>query len=217
MSPSGNHQKYYLFLAIAFWVWLNGCSWLELPAEVGAVIFQDDFSRSSSGWDRYQGQDFSADYYQDQYRIIVQQPETLAWATPHLNLKEARIEVLVTKVGGSDDNIFGVLCGLKQAQSFYTFLISSDGFSGIGIYQDGEHRLLNHEVLLPSSQIHRGNETNQIRADCVGKELSLYVNGHRMAQVEVETSVEGDVGVLAGASELPGVEIHFDNFSVLQP
>ncbi|NJN80226.1 MAG: hypothetical protein HC797_07025, partial [Anaerolineales bacterium] len=44
-----------------------------------------------------------------------------------------------------------------------------------------------------------------------------YVNGFQVAQAQDSTLTSGDVGILAGTFDTPGVDIVFDNFVVLQP
>ena len=89
----------------------------------GEVIFQDDFSRAVSGWDRYYDATYSSDYHEGGYRIHVLEANTDAWEIPHLDLTDVQIEVDATKLGGPDDNVYGVLCRYKDARNFYFFLI----------------------------------------------------------------------------------------------
>jgi hypothetical protein len=189
----------------------------DVSADPGEVVFQDDFSRAVSGWDRYYDATHSSDYHEEAYRIHVLESNTDAWAVPHLDLDDVQIEVDATKLGGPDDNVYGVLCRYKDARNFYFFLVSSDGYSGIGVYKDGRRRLLTDESLLPSEAVNRGEVLNHIRADCNGYLLRLFVNGHLVAETQAAEFSSGDVGLIAGTYGQPGAEILFDNFSVLQP
>ncbi len=193
---------------------IAACSVSSAP---GAVVFQDDFSRPISGWDRYYDATYSSDYHEGGYRIHVLEPNTDAWAIPHLDLADVQIEVDAAKLGGPDDNVYGVLCRYKDARNFYFFLVSSDGFSGIGVYKDGRRRLLTDESLLPSEAVYRGDALNHIRADCHGYQLRLFVNGILVAETQAAEWPSGDVGLIAGTYGQAGTEILFDNFSVLQP
>jgi hypothetical protein len=192
------------------------CSLLELPSEPGSVLFQDDFSRQSSGWDRYRDETYSTDYAGGAYRIHVLRPNTDAWANPGLDLGDARLEVDATKAGGPDDNVFGVICRYQDARNFYFFLVSSDGYTGIGVYKDGRRRLLTDQSLLPHPAVAQGTATNHLRADCVGYRLDLYINGQWVAGAAAAEWPQGDVGLIAGTYELGGTELLFDNFSVLK-
>jgi hypothetical protein len=195
----------------------QACNLLEPPVEPGSVLFQDDFSRTASGWDRYADDTYFADYVDSGYRISIYTPNTNVWARPHLTFEDVRIQVMATKLEGPDDNVYGVLCRYQDALNFYFFLISSDGYCGIGIYRDGKEHLLGNEAMLPSEAIQAGQASNHIRADCIGEELSLYINGMIAAQAVATEWSQGDVGLVAGTYDQPGTDILFERFSVLLP
>ena len=206
-----------ILLASAIATLCQACDLLEPPVESGSVVYQDDFSRTASGWDRYSDDTYLTDYERGGYRITIFTSETNVWARPHLEFGDTLVQVLATKLDGPDDNVFGVLCRYQDALNFYFFLMSSDGYYGIGIYQDGEEILLSNDAMLPSDVINQGEATNHIRADCVGEELSLYINGVLVAQASATDWTRGDVGLIAGTYEIPGTDILFENFSVLLP
>jgi hypothetical protein len=196
---------------------LGGCTWLNPSVDSGEVLFQDDFSRPSSGWDRYQDDIYRADYEDGEYQIEIFAPETLAWSLPKLSFTDVWISVEANKAAGPEDNAFGVICRYENPGNFIFFLVSSDGYAGIGRYIEGEKKLLSDESLLPTDAVHKGSEGNFIQAECVGERLVLFVNNTRVAEVDIEAVRSGDVGLIAGTYSDPGVEIHFDNFSTVQP
>ncbi len=188
------------------------------PIPSVAVLFQDDFADPNSGWDRVQTEDGITDYTNDgAYRIQVNIPNTDIWANPGLDFTDVRIEVDATKVGGPDDNDFGVQCRYQDIDNFYFFIISSDGYYAIGKLKDGKETLLTGDVMDYSDAILQGFATNHLRADCVGNILSLYVNGAPLASVQDSDFRHGDVGLMAGTFDTPGTEILFDHFAVLRP
>lgn len=211
-------QPHRLFLAaLTLFIMGQSCSSLEPRVESGDVLFQDDFSRTSSGWDRYGDDTYISDYMDDAYYFNIFTPETNVWSRPHLDFADIRIQVAATKVGGPDDNVFGVLCRYQDALNFYFFLISSDGFSGIGMFKNGEEKLITDESMLPSETISQGSATNIIQAECIGDQLRLYVNGGLTLQAKASEWSRGDVGLIAGTYDQPGTEIRFEKFSVIQP
>ena len=181
------------------------------------VLFQDDFSDTSSGWDRVNVTDGITDYEDGVYRIFVDIDNTDYWANPGLNFTDTIIEVNATKVGGPEDNDFGLICRHQDTGNFYIFLISSDGFFGILRVINGEQELLGLDEMEYSEAIKTGNVTNIIRADCIGSALTLYANGTQLITVEDSSLEAGDVGLLAGTFDTPGADIHFDNYVVRQP
>jgi hypothetical protein len=194
-----------------------GCSALFGPPEPGSVLFQDDFSRPESGWDHYQDDHYISDYHQDGYQIEIIEPNILAWATPGLSFDDSLIMVEAARNHGPADNAFGLICRYQDPDNFYFFLISSDGFAGIGRRLAGERQLLSDEHMLPSEAILPGRQPNLILASCVGPRLELYVNGQFVAGVDDDTWAAGDVGLIAGSYDTGQVTIQFDNFSVQQP
>jgi hypothetical protein len=181
------------------------------------ILFMDDFSDNTSGWDRYTDTDGITDYENGIYRINVLDTRSDYWANPGKNLSDVRIEVDATKAGGPDDNDIGVICRYKSVDDFYVFMISSDGYYGISKVVAGESELIGQESWLDSDAIKLGLDTNHIRVDCVGSQLSLYVNGVFITSVTDSEFSSGDVGLLAGTYDTPGTDIHFDNFVIYDP
>lgn len=181
------------------------------------VLFQDDFSNTSSGWDRVRVDDGMTDYDNGAYRIQVNTTDTDVWANPGLSFTDVRVEVDATKIGGPDDNDFGVICRYKDENNFYFGIISSDGYYGIVKVKDGSQNLLGMSELPYSDAIKQGATTNRIRLDCVGSTLTLYANGTLLTSQSDSEFTSGDVGLLAGTYSTPGTDITFDNFQVLKP
>lgn len=186
----------------------------QAGSETGRIIFQDNFSDPTSGWNRVTAPNGATDYADGMYRIWVNQANLDVWARPGLNLADISIEVEALKIDGDRDNRFGIICRITDTHNFYVFLITSDGYYGIGKVLTGQFLLLNAQRLQTSSHIQTGSATNHIRADCVGNTLTLFVNGLELARVQDFDLQNGDVGLLAGTYTSPGLDIRFDNFLV---
>ena len=186
-------------------------------SQPGAVLFQDDFSDPSSGWDRIDVNDGVTDYVDGAYRISVNSSHTDVWANPSLNFSDVRVEVDATKVGGDDNNDYGVICRYQDSENFYFFIVSSDGYYGIGKVVGGVQQLIGEESMPPSELINQGNVSNRLSAVCAGSNLSLYVNGNFLTEVVDVDFTSGDVGLVAGTFDQPGVDVYFDNFVVINP
>lgn len=186
----------------------------ELPPD---ILFLDDFSDTSSGWDRVNEEEGITDYVDGIYRILVNTDNTDVWANPGLNFSDTVIEVDASKVGGPDDNDFGLICRYQDLSNFYFFIVSSDGFYGIAKVIDGEQELLGLENMEYSETINQGNSKNKLRADCIGQNLALYINGQKLMDATDSQYSSGDVGLIAGTFDVAGTEIQFDNFIVRKP
>ncbi|MGA7192020.1 MAG: hypothetical protein WBW94_00200 [Anaerolineales bacterium] len=182
----------------------------------GTVLFKDDFSSPTSGWDRYKSAEGTMDYDGGAYRILVNALQVNFWSTLHKDFGDVRTEVDAGKIAGPDENRIGLICRYTGNQ-YYFFIISSDGYYGIGIFNNGQTALLGQSEVQSSSQIKTGAAVNHLRADCNGDTLTLYANGFQLAQVHDPNLKHGDVGLLAGTFTHPGVDVIFDNFVVMKP
>jgi hypothetical protein len=183
----------------------------------GQLLFQDDFLDPASGWDRRQNDDGAADYQDGQYRILVNTTNADVLAHPSLNFTDTIIEVDATKVGGDNDNYIGLVCRYQDTDNFYFFVISSDGYYGIGKKQNGQQMLIGKTSMQPTEVVKQGDATNHIQADCDGSTLRLVVNGQLLAETNDNDLTSGDAGLLAGSYLVTGTEILFDNFVVRRP
>jgi hypothetical protein len=126
------------------------------------------------------------------------------------------IQVDAYKSGGPDDNLFGLICRLVDEDNYYFLVIGSDGYFGIGKSWYGELSFIDANVdTYYSDFINQGRTNNNIRAECVGDQLSLYANGTLLVTVQDATFSEGGVGLVAGTNEQYGVNILFDNFQAM--
>ena len=184
------------------------------------VLFKDDFSNTSSGWDRTTSDYGTTDYTSGGYHLNVTQANAYVFANPYQNFQnDVRIEVDAQKIGGVDDNAFGVQCRYQDVDNFYYFYISSDGYAGIGIDNAGDKYIISDSSgnLLSDSHINQGNASNHIRVDCIGSTLTLYVNGTQVASATDSTFSGGDVGLIAKTYDTPGTDVLFTNFYVYKP
>ncbi len=189
----------------------------EYPDYPGALLFQDGFSDPSSGWDRVQSPEGMTDYEGERYRIVVNAANADYWSNPGLYFEDVLIDVDALKNAGPDDNDFGILCRYQDTENFYFLIISSDGYYGIGIVLDGHQKLLEPPQMYHSEVIIPGNSINHIQAVCQGSRLALSVNGEFIAETYDSTFSTGDIGLIVGSFDEPGVDVLFDNLSVKIP
>lgn len=191
------------------------------PPSPGSLLFEDDFSGRTLGWDSHSGKEGVMDYDAGGYRMLVNGEQMNIWSTPHRDLADVRLEVDEGKLAGPDENRVGLICRNSRDQ-FYFFVISHDGFYGLGIFSGGgdgagQMELIGQAEMQYSDVINRGTNVNHLRADCAGDTLTLYVNGEQIAQAQDTRLTHGDVGLLAGTFSQPGVDVVFDNFVAMQP
>lgn len=219
--PDRLRRRSLLLLLLALLLLTSLACRLGSPAEPTRapqrLVFQDDFSTPGERWSRIVARQGLADYGDGVYRIRVDQPDLDVWVKAGVDLKDTRVEVYALKASPPRNDRFGLLCRITPEGNFYAFLITSDGYFGIGKQIGGEFALIGAEALRPLPAIHPGTAYNHLRADCVGSGLTFWINDELAARVEDTDLAVGDVGLLAGAYETGGVEIYFDNFIVYRP
>lgn len=181
----------------------------------GEVLYRDDFSNNTSGWDRVLNDGGIMDYDSGGYRILVRGAKMNFWSTPPGNFGDVQVEADVTRLNGPMENRAGLLCRYQNG-NYYFFIISSDGYYAIGKFTNGQALLIGQEMMVESDAI-RAEGVNHLRADCAGDTLTFYVNDALLASTQDAELSSGGVGVLAGAFEEPGVDVLFQNFVVIQP
>lgn len=188
--------------------------------ESGA-LFQDDFSgEKECGWTLYNRGGAVVEIVEGVMRMSTSQPGQIWWTNPGQSFDDVIISTDVRQVSGPNDNAYGAICRYQNEENFYVFLISGDGYYTIGKYtgdspsityltENGEYQY--------SDVINQGNATNQIRASCIGQELSLAVNGITVATVMDPTFVIGDVGLAVSTLEPGTAVVEFTDFRVAAP
>jgi hypothetical protein len=181
------------------------------------VLFQDDFSDTGGGWTTLKADNKLIAYDKGGLRFFMNDRQFDYWSRPGLKFSDVHIEVDAAKNDGPDDNDLGIICRYQDENNFYSLLISSDGYYGISKMKDGEHSLIGADGMQVSDAIVKGNAANRVSADCVGNTLKLSVNGKRLFEVKDSDFSSGDVGLIAGTADQPGVDVVFDNFIVTKP
>lgn len=183
----------------------------------GDVLAADDFSNPGSGWVTLLDQPGFMDYYNSGFRMWINTPGYNFVSTLPAEYGDVRIDVDAARIGGPDNNRFGVVCRYQDVYNYYFFMISSDGYFGIGKVVNGTTTHLGQEMMLYNPAIQKGIAPNHLQVVCQGKTLSLFINGQPAGIAEDGDLTSGQVGLTAGAFNDTGVDIFFDNFVVIKP
>lgn len=184
-------------------------------AKPGDILYQEEFEKNTSGWDRVANDHGIMDYDSGGYRMLVKQAGYNMWSTAEKDFGDVRVEADVFRLNGPDENRQGLMCRYQNGD-YYFFIISNDGYYGIGKFIGGQTLLLGQTAMQPSNLIKK-QAVNHLRADCIGDTLTFYVNYKEVASAKDTDFKNGDVGLLAGAFTQPGVDVLFDHFVVMQP
>lgn len=183
----------------------------------GTVLFSDTFSSAESGWNTWNQNGSYVIYQADGLRFFIDKPHLDFYSKPGYTFRDVRIEVEAIKIGGPDNNTFGAICRMQDEKNYYAFVISSDGYAGIIKVVEGEYQLINSESMEFAPSVRQGEAINYLVVTCQYNFLKLDINGENQFSIQDNSFTRGDVGLIAGSFEEPGVDIFFDNLTVFQP
>lgn len=210
-----------LVFCLAFFLSISLACSMSQPGQdtglAGSKLYEDNFGDSQSGWGILNNDAGVAGYSKAAYHIYIKSPNINLWAHPDVQFGAARIEVDVVTTGGPSENRMGLICRMKDAANFYYFVISDDGYYGIGKVKNGQWSLLETNEMRSHTAILKGRQTNRLRADCVDGLFAFYVNNRLVGTAADNDFSTGSVGILAGSFNSPGVDVYFDNFVVYKP
>lgn len=141
-------------------------------------------------------------------------------ATQDLDLEDVHVSVtgLSADIVG-DDGTFGVVCrwvfdDKGTSRDYYSFTIAPNGYAAIGTSRD----ILWQTTKEPVDAIDQGTGArNELRAECIGDRLSLYVNDELVKTVIDDSIARGDVGVvLENYGKRRTITAKLDDFAVAQ-
>jgi hypothetical protein len=187
------------------------------------LLFKDDFSATTGGWDSYSDSEKTTDYDAGRYLIGVEQTGVVVWAQPQLDFANLTLSVETQYAAGPDNNEYGVMCRYSREgdkHSFYFFFISSDGYYAMGKVIKNKRTILNPADgnYQPSDAINLDKSAaNRLSATCNGQRLSFAVNGAPVGEFEDGDLSHGDIGLVVGTFDEGGVHIHFDDLEVRKP
>ncbi len=217
-------MKRALITSIAVLFFLSSCQSLNAMQPVataapsGTVLFSDEFDNNNNHWGTSNTSTGSVAFMYQGLDIKVDQPNSLLWSVAGKKYVDVKIDVDGVLLSGPSNDVFGAICRFSDANHFYGFLISHDGYYGIFKMDDGNLILADqNQGLKYSDVILQGGTVNHITATCQGDLLSLAVNGQILSIVQDDSYANGQVGLIAGTYENAGSELFFDHLQVSQP
>jgi serine/threonine protein kinase len=180
------------------------------------VLFSDDFSDPLSGWPTIQDAQGSYSYQADGYHISASQIDAIPWASTNRQDQDISIYVDARPVIESVNSYYGLLCRIQEDQSFYYFVIRSNGDYTIGKYKNAQFQPLFSEGWRRSDAINQGMQTNRLRADCAGNTLRFSVNNVLLGEATDTDFISGFSGMIIAALDSQGFEVIFNNFLITE-
>jgi hypothetical protein len=231
--------------------WLSGQHYI-LSAQPGAVLYTATFEDYLDDWAQYEGR-LQAAVVNESLRISNGQTNIGAFSETRQHFADFDLLLEARAVSGPLDNAFGVIFRLQTGasrspadNSYYLFLISSDGYYQVQRMVAGESREIS--TWIPTQLINQGVGTvaasNWLRVVAQGDQFRFFINGihvplcipdnpdslstydeargeclgGQMQDTLVDSSIaSGQLGAVVLTLSEPNVVVDFDNVLVLAP
>lgn len=180
----------------------------------GEILFRDDFSSPTSGWE-VEEEDYQATGYRDGVYFIRFTDDHLVTKQeyPGGELADAVIEATATITEPAAGGKAG-LYARYDGERLFRIMVDTEGRVGAGlsVYDGYSLPALSFE---PSEHV-KTDGPNRLAIRLAGETVELSVNGHLVASVTDSAPAAGALGVIASSAE-PGFEATFDDFLVASP
>jgi LSD1 subclass zinc finger protein len=188
------------------------------PVPFSNVLWKDNFSSVSSGWDQVHETNYTLEYKSGSYHVVVGEKDGGQSVWNGKDYTDMSVEIDETHNTGPDDALVGVLCRFSKANGGYSFEIAKNGFYGIYVYDStGSPSGLYENTLSPNTV--KASGPNHIEGICSGTTLTMVLNGVMLAQVDDSTIQTGAAGLIArtGDSGTAGIDVSFNQLVVKGP
>jgi len=179
---------------------------------VGEAMLAQTFD-APDAWEIYSSDNSDLKVVDGVYQIEIDDAGYI-WGQNGLKTEDVIIEVTTNQLSDFDDNGYGIICRADANNNGdgYYFLISGDGYASIRKGDGADVPALTDWA--ESSAINKGQETNKIKAVCIGDYLALYVNDKFVVEATDSTFASGFTALTAVANEGGSARITFDDLNI---
>ena len=143
-------------------------------------------------------------------RFALAERQTVAWSLSNLTADNFYAEVDAFHVDGPLDNGFGLLFRYVDAENFYLFVASHDGYYSLQTLTDGAWGQLIEWT--PTDEVNTdATAANTLGVLADGPQITILLNDAVLATVEDDRFVGGRIGLMAGSFDEGGVNVAFDD------
>ena len=184
----------------------------------GSVLMADDFtSADTNGWTVRDLGDYGNEIEDGRYIVWVdnnfaQYVTNGGFADG--DFADVSIEVAATKVSGSPSAGVGIHCRRAPSGQHGSYYADVDEEGEVRIAAQGDDQDVLAEAEMPG--LWQDGE-NHLRLACVGDEITFWVNGKRVLQVQDGRYHSGRVGLGAGGAGRGDTRVAFDDLKVSAP
>jgi len=161
------------------------------------VLFSDDFTSNSAGWNITSTQDYSRTLGNGTYQIIINRPGYMVWSAAPISETTdfvAQVETAAKNTGG--DAASGLLFRYQDSDNYYQFMVDFGGAFSITSVKNGKNNDLTPAINTSASIKTRG-EANVLRVVAKGQIFDFYANGAKLATIRDATYTSGRLTLIA--------------------
>lgn len=191
---------------------LAACGGPSQEYALGDELLDESFSEEAA-WETYLDDGIALQVVDGAYRVQTGD-DGYIWGLNEASHDDVVIEVTSDQLSAFENNAYGVICRADTSNNGdgYYFLISGDGYYTISKGEGDDVTQLVEWTA--SSAVNSGQESNTIRAVCIGNYLAMYVNDKFLAEIEDSAYGSGYAGFAATAFEGGDTDITFDNLTI---
>jgi len=191
---------------------LAACGGPSQEYALGDELLDESFSEEAA-WETYLDDGIALQVVDGAYRVQTGD-DGYIWGLNEASHDDVVIEVTSDQLSAFENNAYGVICRADTSNNGdgYYFLISGDGYYTISKGEGDDVTQLVEWTA--SSAVNSGQESNTIRAVCIGNYLAMYVNDKFLAEIEDSAYASGYAGFAATAFEGGDTDITFDNLTI---
>ena len=204
----------WLLLGVLF---LSGCMPVGPVGPVGpAILYEEDFN-ADANW--YEGENDNKKWWIEdgKYQVLVKVEDVSvgAWNSLVGEFSNFQLDVDAEQIDGPDDNGYGIQFRVVDADNYYRFRISGDGWARFDKRVSGSIEVIREWER--SALIHQGDAINHITVTANGSLFTFFINGtedFHMTDTEFANGAVGFMVVLLG-SPAPA-HFAFDNLIITE-
>lgn len=174
------------------------------------VIFEDNFNDNLHNWPIQDNENVYMKVLGNRYVIEQKQAEKswVSWVKVVIDTKkDFSISCNTLWVSGIDNNGYNVCWGLLDANNFYYFGVSANGYYQSGAFISGTYKEL---IKWTESEFIKKNGSNKIELKRKGSTIEFYINDHRVNQSNFDDFFGDNIGFYISNKQ----KILFDNLRV---
>lgn len=190
----------------------------DLFAQIAALqaetpLFASEFRRDDGEWSPEIDEDVDHYYQSRQLHLLVDRDNWLTISnSASASAADFLAEVDATQTAGPEVNEFGIAFRVVDANNFYAFFVSGNGYWNLSKFEGGEWVTLSDWSV--SEAIAASGEANRLGVLADGEDITLLINGEQVGTVTDASFAEGGIALLVGTFDDPGVDVAFDNFAL---